>query len=94
MSTMQNESEQMYWDVSLYTTNTISLLKDDQKRIYSEKLDKKQVEQFLGRALKVCPAIENPEVIVSAYVIDKHGNKLIDQRKRRGRNVRYFIFKN
>lgn len=72
----------MYWQIEKYSGSVINLMNED-PRIYSEKLNKKQVEDFLGLKLRVARSYENPEIIASAMVLIG-SNKMIDTRKQRG----------
>ncbi|NMC35004.1 MAG: hypothetical protein GYA36_21495 [Veillonellaceae bacterium] len=72
----------MYWQIEKYSGSVINLMNED-PRIYSKKLTKKQVEDFLGLKLRVARSYENPEIIASAMVLIG-SNKMIDTRKQRG----------
>lgn len=72
----------MYWQIEKYFGSVIHLM-DEDPRIYSEKLTKKQVEDFLELKLRVARTYENPEVIASAMVL-VDSTKMIDTRKQRG----------
>ena len=74
--------ETMYWQIEKYLGSVINLMAED-PRIYSEKLTKKQVEDFLGVKLRVARSYENPEIIASAMVL-VDSTKMIDTRKQRG----------
>jgi hypothetical protein len=74
--------ETMYWQIETFFGSVINLM-DEDPRIYSEKLNKKQVEDFLGLKLRVARSYENPEIIASAMVL-VGSNKMIDTRKQRG----------
>jgi hypothetical protein len=71
--------EKMYWQIEKFLGSVINLIDEDQK-IYSEKLTKKQVENFLGLKLRVARSYENPDVIASAMVI-VGSNRMIDTRR-------------
>lgn len=73
--------ETMYWQIEKYFGSVINLMDEDQK-IYSEKLTKKQVENLLGLKLRVARKEENPDVIASAMVL-VGSNKMIDTRKQK-----------
>jgi len=73
--------ETMYWQIEKYFGSVINLMAED-PRIYSEKLTKKQVEDFLGVKLRVARSYENPEIIASAMVL-VGSNKMIDTRKQK-----------
>lgn len=73
--------ETMYWQIEKYFGSVINLMSED-PRIYSEKLTKKQVEDFLGVKLRVARSYENPEIIASAMVLID-SNKMIDTRKQK-----------
>ena len=77
----QNKMETMYWQIEKYFGSVINLMAED-PRIYSEKLTKKQVEDFLGVKLRVARSYENPEIIASAMVL-VGSNKMIDTRKQK-----------
>lgn len=72
------KTEKLYWEIEDYSGSTITLLKEGQK-IYSQKLTKKQVEKATGTKLKVCPANENPHLIVGARV-EENGRIFLDRR--------------
>ena len=78
----QNKMETMYWQIETFFGSVINLM-DEDPRIYSERLTKKQVEDFLGVKLRVARSYENPEIIASAMVLIG-SNKMIDTRKQRG----------
>ncbi len=71
----------MYWQIEKYFGSVINLMDEDQK-IYSEKLTKKQVENLLGLKLRVARKEENPDVIASAMVL-VDSTKMIDTRKQK-----------
>lgn len=71
----------MYWQIEKYFGSVINLMSED-PRIYSEKLTKKQVEDFLGVKLRVARSYENPEIIASAMVL-VDSNRMIDTRKQK-----------
>ena len=71
----------MYWQIEQYFGLVINLMAED-PRIYSEKLTKKQVEDFLGVKLRVARSYENPEIIASAMVL-VDSTKMIDTRKQK-----------
>jgi hypothetical protein len=73
--------ETMYWQIEKYFGSVINLMDEDQK-IYSEKLTKKQLENLLGLKLRVARKEENPDVIASAMVLID-SNKMIDTRKQK-----------
>lgn len=71
----------------------INLMDEDQK-IYSEKLTKKQVENFLCLKLRVARSYENPDVIASAIVV-VGSNRMIDTRRSiRGTTTRCYMIDN
>lgn len=72
------EDQTLYWEIEDYSGQVITLMAEGQK-IYSQKLTKKQVETATGKKLKVCPANENPHLIVGARV-EENGRKFLDQR--------------
>ena len=71
--------EKMYWQIEKFLGSVINLIDEDQK-IYSEKLTKKQVENFLCLKLRVARSYENPDVIASAIVV-VGSNRMIDTRR-------------
>jgi hypothetical protein len=73
--------ETMYWQIETFFGSVIHLM-DEDPRIYSEKLNKKQVEDFLGLKLRVARSYENPEIIASAMVL-VDSTKMIDTRKQK-----------
>jgi len=85
--------EKMYWQIEKFLGSVINLIDEDQK-IYSEKLTKKQVENFLGLKLRVARSYENPDVIASAMVI-VGSNRMIDRRRSlRGTTTRCYMIYN
>lgn len=84
------KNQTFYWEVENYSGEVISLMEEG-KKIYSQKLTKKQVENITGKNLIVCPANRNPEIIVNAKV-EEGSNKFLDCRKSlRGKPVRYYL---
>jgi hypothetical protein len=77
----QNKMETMYWQIETFFGSVINLM-DEDPRIYSERLTKKQVEDFLGLKLRVARSYENPEIIASAMVL-VDSTKMIDTRKQK-----------
>jgi hypothetical protein len=73
--------ETMYWQIETFFGSVINLM-DEDPRIYSERLTKKQVEDFLGLKLRVARSYENPEIIASAMVL-VDSTKMIDTRKQK-----------
>jgi hypothetical protein len=73
--------EKLYWKIEQFYGSMINLM-DEDPRIYSEKLNKKQVEDFLGLKLRVARSYENPEIIASAMVL-VDSTKMIDTRKQK-----------
>ena len=85
--------EKMYWQIEKFLGSVINLIDEDQK-IYSEKLTKKQVENFLGLKLRVARSYENSDVIASAMVI-VGSNRMIDRRRSlRGTTTRCYMIYN
>lgn len=85
-----NTNQTFYWEVEDYSGQVISLMEEGRK-IYSQKLTKKQVENITGKSLIVCPANENPQIIVGAKV-EENGTKFLDCRKSlRGNTKRYYL---
>ena len=67
---------------------------DEDQKIYSEKLTKKQLENLLGLKLRVARKEENPDVIASAMVLVA-SNKMIDTRRSiRGTTTRCYMIDN
>lgn len=85
--------EKVYWQIYQFSGSMINLM-DEDKKIYSEKLTKKQVENFLGLKLRVAKSYENPDVIASAMVI-AGSNRMIDiRRSLRGTITRCYMIDN
>jgi len=85
--------EKMYWQIEKFSGSMINLMDEDQK-IYSEKLTKKQLENLLGLKLRVARSYENPDVIASAMVI-VGSNRMIDRRRSlRGTTTRCYMIYN
>lgn len=84
------QSQNLYWEIEDYSNQVTTLLKEGEK-IYSQKLTKHQVEQKIGKKLTVCPANENPHLIVGARV-EENGTKYLDNRKSlRGTTQRCYL---
>lgn len=85
--------QKLYWQIEQFSGSMINLM-DEDKKIYSEKLTKKQVENFLGLKLRVARSYENPDVIASAIVI-VGSNRMIDTRRSiRGATTRCYMIDN
>ena len=85
--------EKLYWKIEKFSGSIINLMDEDQK-IYSEKLTKKQVENLLGLKLRVARSYENPDVIASAMVL-VGSNRMIDIRRSiRGTTTRCYMIDN
>jgi hypothetical protein len=85
--------EKLYWQIEQFSGSMINLMDEDQK-IYSEKLTKKQLENLLGLKLRVARKEENPDVIASAMVLVA-SNKMIDTRRSiRGTTTRCYMIDN
>lgn len=85
--------EKLYWQIEQFSGSMINLM-DEDKKIYSEKLTKKQVENLLGLKLRVARSYENPNVIASAMVI-VGSNRMIDKRRSlRGTTTRCYMIDN
>ena len=85
--------EKLYWQIEKFSGSMINLMDEDQK-IYSEKLTKKQVENFLCLKLRVARSYENPDVIASAIVV-VGSNRMIDIRRSiRGTTTRCYMIDN
>ena len=85
--------EKLYWQIEKFSGSMINLMDEDQK-IYSEKLTKKQVENFLCLKLRVARSYENPDVIASAIVV-VGSNRMIDTRRSiRGTTTRCYMIDN
>jgi hypothetical protein len=82
-------NETMYWEIEFYTSPVINLMQEGPK-IFSEKLTKKQVEEFIGKKLRVARSWENPQIIATAWV-DIGSYHYVDQRKKRGKTTRYYM---
>lgn len=72
------QSQNLYWEIEDYSGQVITLMKEG-KKIYSQKLTKKQVEQKIGKKLSVCPTNQNPHIIIGARV-EENGTKFLDGR--------------
>ena len=85
--------EKLYWKIEKFSGSMINLMDEDQK-IYSEKLTKKQVENFLCLKLRIARSYENPDVIASAMML-VGSNRMIDKRRSlRGTTTRCYIIDN
>lgn len=85
--------EKLYWQIEQFSGYMINLM-DEDPRIYSEKLTKKQVEDLLGVKLRVARSYENPEIIASAMVL-VGSNRMIDRRRSlRGTTTRCYMIDN
>ncbi len=85
--------EKLYWQIEQFSGSMINLM-DEDKKIYSEKLTKKQVENLLGLKLRVARSYENPDVIASAIAIIG-SNRMIDTRRSiRGTTTRCYMIDN
>jgi hypothetical protein len=85
--------EKLYWKIEQFYVSMINLM-DEDKKIYSEKLTKKQVENLLGLKLRVARSYENPDVIVSAMMF-VGSNRMIDRRRSlRGTTTRCYMIDN
>ena len=85
--------EKVYWKIEKFSGLMINLM-DEDKKIYSEKLTKKQVENFLGLKLRVARSYENPDVIASAMML-VGPNRMIDIRRSiRGTTTRCYMIDN
>lgn len=79
-----------YWEVLDFTGQTFNLM-DEGAKINGHKISKTDVEDFVGRKLKVCGAHENPHIIVEPR-IKENGQVFQDLRTRlRGRNKYYVL---
>ena len=82
--------ETLYWEIDDFTANSFKLFSEGRK-IYSQKLSLKDVENKVGKKLRVCPKDENPHFIVSAKV-EESGRKFLDMRRGlRGNVYRCYI---
>ena len=82
----------LYWNIENFTGNNFLLMEESKDKIYTEKLSIKDVEKHFGKKVKVCPANENPHLIINAMVIE-NGIKFLDRRKSiRGNTYRCFLF--
>ncbi len=85
--------EKVYWKIEKFSGLMINLM-DEDKKIYSEKLTKKQVENFLGLKLRIARSYENPDVIASAMML-VGSNRMIDIRRSiRGTTTRCYMIDN
>jgi hypothetical protein len=85
--------EKLYWKIEKFSGSMINLMDEDQK-IYSEKLTKKQLENFLCLKLRIARSYENPDVIASAMML-VGSNRMIDKRRSlRGTTTRCYIIDN
>jgi hypothetical protein len=85
--------EKLYWKIEKFSGSMINLM-DEDKKIYSEKLTKKQLENLLGLKLRVARSYENPDVIASAMML-VGSNRMIDKRRSlRGTTTRCYIIDN
>ena len=84
------ETQKLFWEIEDFTANEFKLFSEG-KKIYSQKLTIKQVEEKIGRKIKVCPAYENPDFIVGAFA-EEDGKLYTDGRKSlRGALRRYYV---
>ena len=84
------KNQKLYWEIEDFTGQVVTLMQEGQK-IYSQKLTKKQVEQATGKKISVCPANQNPHLIVGARV-EENGRKFLDCRTSlRGTTQRYYL---
>ena len=86
----QNKMETMYWQIEKYFGSVINLM-DEDPRIYSDKLTKKQVEDFLGLKLRVARSYENPEIIASAMVLVDSTKKKDTRKQKRGTMTKCYM---
>ena len=85
--------EKLYWKIEQFYGSMINLM-DEDKKIYSEKLTKKQLENFLCLKLRIARSYENPDVIASAMML-VGSNRMIDKRRSlRGTTTRCYIIDN
>lgn len=85
--------EKLYWQIEQFSGSVINLM-DEDKKIYSEKLTKKQVENFLGLKLRIARSYENPDIIASAMML-VGSNRMIDRRRSlRGTITRCYMIDN
>jgi hypothetical protein len=85
--------EKLYWKIEKFSGSMINLMDEDQK-IYSEKLTKKQLENFLCLKLRIARSYENPDVIASAMML-VGSNRMIDKRRSlRGTTTRCYMIYN
>jgi hypothetical protein len=81
-----------YWEIEDFSGTSFSLFGEGEK-IYSDKLTLKDVEEKIGKKLRVAKSWENPAIIVSAR-LEENGRKYIDARTSiRGTTIRYYMFK-